>query len=316
VRRDAHHCPGVRQIQQSLMKLKLIGIRSLRLRDVKRDKRPQRHGGTEHQSAKRSENFFLLPLCLCVSITNSEIGLYHLHQLYNLARKICSRKNLCGASVKLSGRDKPAAHVILPRSFTKPITSITGNTFMYSQTKRNSVFALAVVLAFVLACSGGNETDQANKLVAEGNAAINEGNKLATEAGAKNDSVFDQLSADDFEASKEKLSPTAKEAVDGLTKSAAKYREAAKKFEEASKLKIDDKFKEYLSLKSQEFNKRAEQMDVGKGNAQALLDSSDMQGLTAEISKNRTRYQSLDKESKDLEAKAAKIREDNKDKIQ
>ena len=187
---------------------------------------------------------------------------------------------------------------------------------MYSQTKRNSVFALAVLLAFVLACSGGNETDQANKLVAEGNAAINEGNKMATEAGAKNDSVFDQLSAEDFEASKEKLSPTAKEAVDGLTKSAAKYREAAKKFEEASKLKIDDKFKEYLSLKSQEFNKRAEQMDIGKGNAQALLDSNDMQSLTAKITENRARYQSLDKESKDLESKADKIRSENKDKIQ
>lgn len=186
---------------------------------------------------------------------------------------------------------------------------------MYSQTKRNAIFALAVLLAFVLACSGGNETDQANKLVEEGNAAINEGNKLATEAGAKNDSIFDQLSADDFEGSKERLTPTAREAVDGLTKSSAKYREASKKFDEASKLKIDDKFKEYLSLKSQEFAKRADQMDIGKGNAQALLDSSDMQALMTKINENRTKYQALDKESKDLEAKADKIRTDNKDKI-
>jgi hypothetical protein len=187
---------------------------------------------------------------------------------------------------------------------------------MYSQTKRNSVFALAVLLAFVLACSGGNETDQANKLVGEGNAAINEGNRLANEAGTKSSSVFTQLSADDFEASKENLSPTAKEAVDGATKGAAKYREAAKKFDEASKLKIDDKFKEYLSLKSQEFNKRAELLDAGKADLQALLDSDDIQSLRSKISENRPRAQALDKESKDLEAKAAKIREDNKDKIQ
>jgi hypothetical protein len=185
---------------------------------------------------------------------------------------------------------------------------------MYSQTKRNTLLTLALLLAFVLACNMSNETDAANKLVADGNAAINEGNKLATDAGAKNDQIFDGMGGD-FEADKEKFTATAKEVVDGLTKSAAKYREASKKFEEASKLKIDDKFKEYLTLKSQEFSKRAEQMDIGKGNAQALLDSSDGPSMMAKINANKPKLETLSKESADLETKAEKIRSENKEKI-
>ncbi|MBV9957850.1 MAG: hypothetical protein JO360_05480, partial [Acidobacteria bacterium] len=73
--------------------------------------------------------------------------------------------------------------------------------------------------------------------------------------------------------------------------------------------------KEYLTLKSQEFAKRAEQMDIGKGNAQALLDSNDAESLMAKVRENKTKYEALDKESKDLETKANKIQAENKDKI-
>ncbi|HEY0547398.1 MAG TPA: hypothetical protein VGC91_18605 [Pyrinomonadaceae bacterium] len=187
---------------------------------------------------------------------------------------------------------------------------------MHSRTKLNMLLALAVLLTFGLACSGGDETEKANKLVAEGNAAIQDGNKLATDAGAKNDKLFDELSPNNFDADKERLSPQAKEVVDGLGKAADKYREASKKFDEASKFKLNDKFKEYLTLKSQEFSKRAEQMDAGKGNAQAVLDSSDAASLSAKVRDNKTKIEKLDQESKDLETKAAKIQAENKDKIQ
>lgn len=169
---------------------------------------------------------------------------------------------------------------------------------MYSQTKRNALLALAVLLTFLLACSAlSDETDKANKLVAEGNTAITEGNKLATDADAKGDKA------------------SAQEAIDTLTKAAAKYREAGTKFDEASKLKINDKFKEYLSLKSQEFNKRAELMEVAKKNSQAMLDSTDPEALMTKVQENKSQVEKLDKEAKDLEAKAEKIRTDNKDLI-
>ncbi|MBC7911800.1 MAG: hypothetical protein H7Y30_14940 [Pyrinomonadaceae bacterium] len=184
---------------------------------------------------------------------------------------------------------------------------------MYSKTRRNMLLAIAVMMAFVLACNSGLE--EANKLVAEGNVAIQEGNKLALEAGPKHDRLFAEAKAESFEEDKERLKGTAKEAVDGLTKGAEKYREASKKFDEASKLKVDDKFKEYLTLKSQEFAKRAEQVDLAKGNAQAFLDSSDPVSLMAKVNANQPRVEALEKESKDLETKADKIRTENKDKI-
>lgn len=169
---------------------------------------------------------------------------------------------------------------------------------MYHQTKRNAFFALTLMLTFILACSAlSDDTEKANKLVAEGNTAIDEGNKLATDADAKGDKA------------------SAQDAINTLTKAGEKYREAAKKFDEASKLKINDKFKEYLSLKSQEFNKRAELMEVAKKNSQAMLDSDDPETLMTKVQENKTQVEKLDKEAKDLETKADKIRTDNKDLI-
>jgi hypothetical protein len=178
------------------------------------------------------------------------------------------------------------------------------------------LLALAVLLAFGLACSGGDETDKANKLVVEGNAAIQDGNKLATDFGPKLDKLFDDMSPSNFEEDRVKVTPDAKAVVDGLSKAGDKYREASKKFNEASGFKLNDKFKEYLTLKSQEFSKRAEQMDLGKSNAQAVLDSKDASSLSATIRENKTKYEKLDEESKDLNTKAAKIQAENKDKIQ
>ena len=179
-----------------------------------------------------------------------------------------------------------------------PKTNWNPRRSMYHQTRRNAFVALALMLTFVLACSAfSDETEKANKLVGEGNTAINEGNKLATDADSKSDKA------------------TAQESIDLLTKSAAKYREASKKFDEASKLKIKDKFKEYLSLKSQEFAKRAEIMDVARKSSQDMLASEDMESLTAKVQEHKTQHEKLSKEAKDLEDKAEKIRTENKDLI-
>lgn len=165
---------------------------------------------------------------------------------------------------------------------------------MYVQKKRNALLTLGLMLAFVLACSAfGDETEKANKLVGEGNAAITEGNKLATEADKAN----------------------AQAAIDTLTKAGEKYREASKKFDEASKLKIGDPFKEYLTLKSQEFAKRAEIMEVAKKNSQSILDNPDVETIGEKLQQNKEQIEKLEKEAKDFEAKAEKIRSENKDKI-
>jgi hypothetical protein len=177
---------------------------------------------------------------------------------------------------------------------------------MNSSIKRCTVLALMALLTFALACHFGDETDKANKLIEEGNAAITEGDKIFNDANSK----FTGL-----DPSQANAKATAQEVIDGFDKAAGKARDAAQKFEEASKLKVDDKFKEYLSLKSKEFAKKAEQIDAAKGLPKALIDSSDEAAYTAQVTQINDRIEKLDKEWKDLAAQAEKIRQDNKDKF-
>lgn len=181
---------------------------------------------------------------------------------------------------------------------------------MNPRIKQYTMLALvSFALSFALACSFGDETDKANKLIEEGNAAITEGDKIFNEANNK-------FTALDLSEDKDKVKASAQEITEGFDKAAGKAREASKKFDEASKLKVDDKFKEYLALKSKEFAKKAEQVEAAKDLPKALMDSSDAGAMNTKVKEINDRIEKLDKEWKDLSAQADKIKEDNKDKFQ
>jgi hypothetical protein len=187
---------------------------------------------------------------------------------------------------------------------------------MNPRIKRYTVLTLTTtLLAFALACNLGDETDKANKLIDEGNQMVTDGNKLVQDATAKNNQLYDNLNDANFADEQARLKTTAQEAVEGFDKSAAKYRDAAQKFEDASKLKVNDKFKEYLSLKAQEFRKNAEGAEVGKSLSKAFIDSSDGPTLLKKINELKPRVETLSKEATDFQEKAEKIRTDNKDKF-
>lgn len=185
---------------------------------------------------------------------------------------------------------------------------------MIPRMKRNLLLT-AVMLAAVFALACGGELDKANKLVNEGNTAITDGNKLIQDALAKNTQVMDGLT-NDFPANKDSVRAAAQDAIKGFEQAAAKFREAAQKFDDASKLKVDDKFKEYLQLKSKEFSKNAEQADASKDSLKAVLESEDKDALRTGFETASARIEQLDKEAKALNAQAEKIRQDNKDKFQ
>ena len=114
---------------------------------------------------------------------------------------------------------------------------------MHPQTKRNALLAFMLMAFFVLACKGfGDETDKANQLVDEGNKLVEEGNQLGQDAAAKNKEIFDNIS--DFPSNRDELRKPANELLDIIDKGSGKFRDASKKFDDASKLKIDDKFKQ------------------------------------------------------------------------
>jgi hypothetical protein len=179
-------------------------------------------------------------------------------------------------------------------------------------TKKNqplrALMALLLLIAVVLACSsGGNETEKANKLVDEGNAAVQEAKKHITKADElKKKMLMDVSHLDAARA-------VAKEAIGAYENGQAKCKEAAAKYDEASRLKLNDKFKEYLALKVKEYNKRAEVVQTAKGVPQALIDGESRQGWIAKANSVNEKVNQMVKEADALGAQADKIEKDNPD---
>ncbi len=166
--------------------------------------------------------------------------------------------------------------------------------------------ALLILVAAVLACSSGDETEKANKLGDEGNAAVTEGKKSFQEADDKKQKMLQTNVSELAEAR-----TLAKEAIAAYDKAEDKCKEAAKKYDEASKLKISDKFKEYLEIKVKEYNKRAELVEAAKGTPQALLDSESRSSFITRAQANNEKVAALAKEADDLAGQAKKLEADN-----
>jgi len=174
----------------------------------------------------------------------------------------------------------------------------------------NALLAGLLFLGVVLACSFGDETEKANKLVSEGNAAIEEGKKFVADAEEKKNKMLQTSVAQLADAR-----TLAREAIGAYEQAEQKAKEAAGKFDEASKLKVSDKFKEYLSLKVKEFNKRAELVEALKGTPQALIDSENRASFISHASAANQKAEGLAKEADDLGAQADKLQKDNPDSI-
>ena len=159
-----------------------------------------------------------------------------------------------------------------------------------------------------MACSSGNETEKANKVVDEGNAAVTEAKKHITDA----EELKDKMLRTDVSQLAEARS-TAKEAIAAYDKAEAKCKEAAAKYDEASRLKLNDKFKEYLALKVKEYSKRVELIEAAKGIPQALIESESRKGWIDRASSINDKVAKLTKEADDLSGQADKLQKDNPD---
>jgi hypothetical protein len=186
---------------------------------------------------------------------------------------------------------------------------------MTKQDKSSALIAVALLAFMALACSIGDETDKANKLVNEGNTAVQDGNKSLQEAQEKKEKMNAALHSIKSDADLAQARSVAKETIAALSKTADKWREAQKRFEEASNLKIGDKFKEYLVLKVKEFKLRAESIEIVKGTPQALIDSDSRETFISTEKANDEKFEKLVKEADDLAAQADKFQKENKDSI-
>lgn len=172
----------------------------------------------------------------------------------------------------------------------------------------DSLLALFLLLAAVVACStsSNNEVAKADKLVDEGNAAVEQGKKFVLEAEEKKNAMM-QLNVRRIAEAR----VTAAEAIAAYDKAAEKCKEAAQKYDEASRLKISEKFKQYLILKVKEYNKRAELVEVAKDTPQALIESTNRSSFVIRVNSNNEKVDKLSKEADELASQSDKLQKES-----
>jgi hypothetical protein len=175
-----------------------------------------------------------------------------------------------------------------------------------------AILAVLMLVFAGLACSG-DETDKANALVDEANKFITEGNKNVDDADKKG-KEFDTM-VDQAEGSKEDQDKITefgnKELIPLYDKMKDNFQKAGEKFDAASKLKVNDKFKEYLDTKAAEFKKRADYAESLKAIPKTLTTSKSKEEYNEAVKKDVENSQKLLKEAQDLGEKAKKVQNDN-----
>lgn len=186
--------------------------------------------------------------------------------------------------------------------------------------RANSALALLLLAWFVLGCSqfknlSTDQTTEANKLIQSANQDLKDAQKIADDNIQDKTRQFTKAASNnDSEQAKQVLDDSVKTIDDGL----AKGESAANKYDQASKLKLDEPQKEYLSLQSQAVRKR---VDAFKEFRKAVVVLRDNKGAPT-TQKSRDDYlqalanfQKLNSEADDIERRADNVARQHPDKI-
>jgi F0F1-type ATP synthase membrane subunit b/b' len=190
--------------------------------------------------------------------------------------------------------------------------------FQTNKGRGNVALALMALAVFILACKGlGNQTAEANKLVDKANDEIKAAKKLQADNEVKVTDYKAALNKGDFKGAKAILDGV----VNDIDKGVKHGDTAAENLESAAKLKIDDKFKEYLELRAQSVRKRIDSYKELKnmfnvtGNMLANPTASTISDAQPKIKDSQEKIRKLDGEADDLEEKSEKVRKDNPEKF-
>lgn len=184
---------------------------------------------------------------------------------------------------------------------------------MSSPTKLKFLCVFLISLAvFASGCSRGNR-EQVQKLVDEGDVLMASGNKLAQESLPKFREYMSDAKMAGFPSNREQIRGAAQETGDMLAKSAVAFREAASKYEEASKLDMKDDLRQFISLKAQALRKLAEAKEIGKEMALLPLDESinDLRTLVPKVKAADARMTAVTQEAANLQEQAKNVMKEN-----
>ena len=172
---------------------------------------------------------------------------------------------------------------------------------------------LAVCVTLVMSFACGGQVDEANKLVDEANAVIKTYNDDSTKSGKLVTELLGEnlKKAEDLEEYKKTNKAKFDELVSLSEKLEKSGADATSKFDQASRLDLDAKFKEYLSMKVKEMNKRGEVDKQTTAFVKGFLDAKDFDKVNTLISDYNKKSADTQKEAEDLMNKANQITKDN-----
>lgn len=147
------------------------------------------------------------------------------------------------------------------------------------------------------------ESGELNKVIEEINSLRTKASELTNGLNTKEQ----ELRNKDFIRDRDTINRIAREQMVILTESARLFRAAADKADQAGKLKVDDKYKQYLSILVQHDRKSAEMFDVLREQAEALLSSESYEAISAKRDEARQRADKLQQEAAELAQKAEQI---------
>ena len=182
------------------------------------------------------------------------------------------------------------------------------NTMREKNGRGSALLALVLLASLALACTAlknlgsGNSLAEANKMVQEANNELKLIDQIADDNEEKSSALEKADNANDSAEVKRILEDVIKAIDDGL-----KHGEvAADKLDKASKMNIDDKYKEYLSLKSSSLRKQIEAFKERKEAARIMHDNYDNKDKAAvqkakdDFKKKNTNFKKLLGEANDL----------------
>jgi uncharacterized protein YoxC len=177
-----------------------------------------------------------------------------------------------------------------------------------------SVLPIIMLLIFGLkACGLGEQTDEANKLKDEANVILDKENDLTD----KSNELFDDLLGDnltkvkDFKAYKEKNKSKFDELISLNGQIERLAAESTDKYEQILKLKLPEKYKEYMDIKIQEFKKRADGHKLVAPFIKEFLQTNDVDKLIKVMEDFNRQTADIAKEAAKLSEKAGQIAKDN-----
>lgn len=181
------------------------------------------------------------------------------------------------------------------------------------KTQKTITLLLTVVIAFSAACGLIDQTSEANKLVVEANGLIVKDNLQTLTANQQLQQLLGSglSTAKNIEAYKSENKAKLDDLSAQFTQIENNETQITEKFRQASQFKLNEKYKQYLDLKTQEFSKQADAVKMVNPLIKSFMEAKDMPSALAKLDEFDTKYAAISKEITDLQAQSEQIAKDN-----